>query len=82
MRKMSTPWPWIMGKDFPGRFYGWAQAALHPLHENRFWIKSLQPEQASFEVSPKYDFALATDFSAFANHVFMWLLPHFVDLST
>ena len=70
-----------MGKDFPGRFYGWAQAALHPLHENRFWIKSLQPEQASFEVSPKCDVAVATDFSAFANHVFMWPLPHFVDLS-
>ena len=42
----------------------------------------MQPEQASFEVSPKCDFALATDFSAFAKHVFMWLLPHFVDLST
>ena len=40
--------------------------------------------RASFSWSqsnPKCDLSLATDFSAFSNHVFMWLLPHFVDLS-
>ena len=80
--KMSISRLWVKGKDFPGGFHCWVQAALHQLYENRFWIKSLQPEQASFEVSPKCDLSLATDFSAFENHVFMWFLPHFVDLST
>ena len=79
---MSIPRLWVMGKDVLGLFHCWVQAALHQLYENGFWIQSLQPEQASFEVSPKCDLVLATDFSAFENHVFMWFLPHFVDLST
>ena len=82
VRKMSIPRAWVMGKDFPGRFHWCVQAALHRLYENRFWIQSLQPEQASFEVRPKCDFSVATDFSVFAKHVFMWPLPHFLDLST
>ena len=82
MRKMSIPRAWVMGKDFPGRFHWCVQAALHRLYENGFGIYSFQSEQASFEVIPKCDFSVATDFPAFAKHVFMWLLPHFVDLST
>ena len=82
MLKMSIPRHWVMGKDFHGWFHLWDQVALHRLYENQFWIYSLQSEQASSDVIPKCNFYVATDFSAFAKHVFMWLLPHFIDLST